>query len=68
LRPGDLGDCGAGALGAGQRHAGDPVVGDDGGDLLVGGVDVDVGAFGEAGVVEDLLDRRSRLGTLRCVL
>ena len=53
---GDLGDRGAGALAAGQRHAGDPGVGDDGGGLLVGGVDVDVGALGEAGVVEDLLD------------
>ncbi len=65
---GDLGDRGAGARGAGQRHAGDPLVGDDVGGLLVGGVDVDIGAFGEAGVVEDLLDGRSRLGTLRCVL
>ena len=68
LRPATSATAAPARCGAGQRHAGDPVVGDDGGGLLVGGVDVDIGAFGEAGVVEDLLDRRSRLGTLRCVL
>ena len=38
------------------------------GDLLVGGIDVDVGTLGKAGVGEDLLDRGGRLGALRCVL
>ena len=38
------------------------------GDLLVGGIHVDVGALGEAGVGEDLLHRGGRLGALRCVL
>ena len=37
-------------------------------DLLVGGVDVLVGARGEAGVVEDLLHRLGRFGALRRVL
>ena len=51
----DLGDRGAGALRPGQRNPLHPWVGDDVGDLLVGGVDVDVGALGVAGVGEDLL-------------
>ena len=55
VAPGDLGDGRAGALRAGQRDALHARVGDDRRDLLVGGVDVDVGAVGEAGVVEDLL-------------
>jgi hypothetical protein len=51
LPAGDLGDRRAGALRAGHRDALDARVGDDPLDLLVGGVDVDVGALGEAGVV-----------------
>ena len=68
VAPGDLGDGGAGALGAGDGDALDPRVGDDVRDLVVGGVDVDVGAVGEAGVVEDPLDRLSRLRALRRML
>ena len=65
---GDLGDGGAGALGAGERDALHARVGDDRLDLLVRGVDVHVGALGEAGVEEDLLDRGGRLGALLGVL
>ena len=64
----DLGDGGARALGAGQRNALHAWVGDDVRDLLVGRVDVDVGALGIPGVVEDLLHGRRRLGALRSVL
>ena len=38
------------------------------GDLLIGGIDVDVGALGIAGVGEDLLNRGGRLGALRRML
>ena len=38
------------------------------GDLLVGREHVDVGALGEAGVLEQLLERERRLGALRSVL
>jgi hypothetical protein len=65
---GDLGDGGAGALGAGDRDAAHPGVGDHPLDLLVGRVDVLVGAFGKAGVIEDLLHRLGRFGALRRVL
>ena len=46
----------------------DARVGDDPLDLLVGRVDVLVGAVRKAGLVEDLLHRRGRLGALRRVL
>ena len=65
---GHLGHGRTGALRAGQRHRLDARVGDDVGGLVVGGVDVDVGAVGEAGVTEDLLERLCRLGALRGVL
>ena len=65
---GDLGDGGTGALRSGERDALHAAVADDGLDLLVGGVDVDVGALGEAGIREDLLDGRGRLRALRGVL
>ena len=65
---GDLGDGGAGALGAGDRDAVHARVGDHPLDLLVGRVDVLVGALGEAGVVEDLLHRLGRFRALRRVL
>ena len=65
---GDLGDRGAGALRAGDRHALHAPVGDDGRRLLVGRVDVRVRALGEPGVAVDLLDRGRRLGALRGVL
>ena len=68
VAPGDLGDRGAGALGAGDRDAVHARVGDHPLDLLVGRVDVLVGALGEAGVVEDLLHRLGRFGALRRVL
>ena len=64
----DLGDRRARALRAGQRNPLHAWVGDDVRDLLVGGVDVDVGALGVAGVGEDLLHRRRRFGALRSVL
>ena len=65
---GDLGDRGARALGTGQRNPLHPWVGDGRGDLLIGGIHVDVGALGIAGIGEDLLNRGGRLGALRCVL
>ena len=65
---GDLGHRGAGAARAGQRHALHARVADDPLDLLVGRVDVDVRVLRHAGVVEDLLHRRGRLGALRRVL
>jgi hypothetical protein len=65
--PGDRRHGGAGPLGARDRHAAHARVGDDPLDLLVGGVDVLVGAVGEAGVVEDLRDRLGRFRTLRGV-
>ena len=65
VAPGDLGDRGAGALRSGQRHAAHARVADHPLDLLVGRVDVDVGVRREAGLLEDLLHRRRRLGALR---
>ena len=61
---GDLGDGGAGALGAGDGDAADARIGDHPLDLLVRGVDVHVRAVGEAGVEEHL---RHRLGRLRAL-
>ena len=52
----------------GQRDAAHALVADDALDLLVGRVDVDVGALGEAGVVEDPLHRLRGLRALRRVL
>jgi len=60
--PGDLRDGAAGSLGARDRYAAHTRVGDDPCDLLVRGVDVAVGAVGEAGVMEDLRDRLGRFG------
>ena len=60
---GDRGDHRAGPLGAGQRDARDPRVGDDRLDLLVGGEHVDVGALRQPGVLHDLLDRERAPGT-----
>src|SRR5207244_6244043 len=57
---GRLGDHGAGPLGAGQRHASQPRVGDHRGDLLVGREDVDVYAVRHARVLHDLRDRQGR--------
>ena len=57
-----------GTLAAGHRHATNPGVGDHGGDLLVGGEDVDVGVGRQPGVAEDLLHRQRRLRALRRVL
>ena len=68
VAPGDFGHRRAGPLRAGQRHSLNSRVGDRLGDLLVGGVDVDVGALREAGIVVDFLDGRGRLRALRCVL
>ena len=65
---GGRGDGSPGALGPGQGDALHPRVADQLLDLLVGGVDVDVGALGEAGVGEDLREQRRRLGALRRVL
>ena len=67
LRPAICSDRGAGALGAGHRHAADTRVGDHPLDLLVGRVDVLVAALGVARVLEDLRDRRGRFGALRSV-
>ena len=68
VAPGDLGDGGTGPLGAGQRDAAHPAVGDGPLDLLVRGVDVGVGPGREAGVVEDLLQGLGRLRALGRVL
>ena len=65
---GDLGDRGAGALGAGERDALHARVRDDLLDLVVRGVDVHVGAGREARVEEDLLHRGGGLGALLGVL
>ena len=64
----DLGHRRARALRAGDRDALHPRVGDDVRDLVVGGVDVRVGAGGEAGLVVDPLHRRRRLRALGRVL
>ena len=63
-----LGDRGACALRAGHRDALHARIGDDAGDLVVGGEDVHVGALGEPGVEIDLLQRLGRLGALGGVL
>ncbi len=68
MAAGDLGDRGAGALGAGERDALHARVGDDLLDLVVRGVDVHVGAGREARVEEDLLDRGGGLGAQLGVL
>ena len=64
----DLGDGGARALRARDRDAVHARVGDDGRRLVVGGVDVDVRAGRQTGILIQLLDRRRRLGALRGVL
>jgi hypothetical protein len=52
VAPGDLGDGRARPLGAGQRNAPNPRIGEDLGDLLVRGEDRLIGALGEAGIPE----------------
>jgi hypothetical protein len=68
VAPGDLGDSAAGPLGAGDRDAVHARVGDHPLDLLVGRVDVLVGAIGEAGVGEHPRHRLGRFRALRRVL
>ena len=68
LRPAISATAAARSLRARQRHAAQARVGDHRLDLLVGGVDVDVRVRREAGLLEDLLHRRRRLGALRRVL